>query len=275
MKPVSYTFQSDDAIQGETFELPDTSNPHFPSCGVFAFPKSGSVLVNAVVRDLMAAVDVPVVDWAGHWFERGADMASVQVDLNQAFPGQGYCFAGFRQIPRCFLGASAIRRLRKVIVVRDPRDMLVSRYFSTKYSHGFKPRGTPQFAQLIGQLIEDGQFDLDSYCLFYSWIVNSDFFTYREIIRDYNTKIFRYEDFIYDKNILIYGICNWFNIQLVKEKLDSIAATYEAIPEVERPNDHMRQAHPGDYLRKLKPSTITTLNSVLSEYMSMFGYGAQ
>jgi hypothetical protein len=102
-----------------------------------------------------------------------------------------------------------------------------------------------------------------------------DFFTHREIIRDHNTKIFRCEDFIYDKKILIYEICNSFNIQLAKENLDSIAAAYEAVPEVERPNDHMRQAHPGNYLRKLKPNPITALNSVLSEYMSMFGYDAQ
>jgi hypothetical protein len=175
MRTISYAFQSGDAVQKADFAFPPTSNKDFPSCGVFAFAKSGSVLVNAIVRDLMAAASVPVIDWPAVWYWQGVDTGSFQADLSEVFPARGYCFAGFREIPRSFLGAPAIRRLRKIIVVRDPRDMLVSRYFSTKYSHGFEPRGTAQVAQLMRQLIDDGQTDLDSYCLHYSWIVNADF----------------------------------------------------------------------------------------------------
>jgi Sulfotransferase domain len=230
-------------------------------------------LVNAIVRDLMSAADIPVIDWPALWYELG--IISFHADLSQASPAQGYCFSGFRGIPWEFLGASALRNLRKIMIVRDPRDMLVSRYFSTKYSHGFKPRGTAQFSQIMRQFIEDGQSDIDNYCLMYSWVVNSDLFVHRDIILDKNTKTFRYEDFVYDKMNLAQGICDWFNLPLPAEKIAAIADAHRSIPEAELPDQHLRQAHPGDYLRKLKPNTITALNSVLSEYMSMFGYGAQ
>ena len=166
----AYTFQSGDDVETATVNFPPTSRPDFPSCGVFAFAKSGSVLVNAIVRDLMAEVGIPVISWPEIWYQMGVDTAAFQGDLAQVVPSHGYCLAGIREIPRSFLGAPAVRRLRKVLVVRDPRDMLVSRYFSTKFSHGFEPRGTPQFARLMRQLVDDGEMDVDSYCLFYSWI---------------------------------------------------------------------------------------------------------
>jgi hypothetical protein len=106
---------------------------------------------------------------------------------------------------------------------------LVSRYFSTKYSHGFEPRGTAQFAQLMRQLIDDGQTDLDSFCLHYSWIVNADFFLHRDIVLDPQTKVFRYEDFLYDKRKLIDGICYWFGLPLSQEQLNAVASAHESI----------------------------------------------
>lgn len=178
---ISYTFQAGDVVERSEVELPSTSRPELPSCGVFSFAKAGSVLVNEIVRDMMAAAGVGVIDWPTVLIQAGVDIASFNGSFGEAFPVSGYCFGGFREIPRTFLGAPAIAKLRKILVVRDPRDMLVSRYFWAKSSHGFVEHGTPQFATLMRQLIEDGKRDVDEYCLFYSWIVNADFFLYREI----------------------------------------------------------------------------------------------
>jgi hypothetical protein len=270
MAKISYTFQSDNAVETAEYSFPAPSRASFPSCGVFSFAKSGSVLVNAIVRDLMSAADIPVIDWPALWHELG--ITTFHADLSQAFPAQGYCFSGFLGIPWEFLGASALRNLRKIMIVRDPRDMLVSRYFSTKYSHGFKPKGTAQFSQIMRQFIEDGQSDIDSYCLMYSWVVNADLFVHRDIISDKNTKIFRYEDFVYDKRNLAQGICDWFNLLLSAEKIAAIADAHISIPEAERADQHLRQAHPGDYLRKLQPETIAVLNGVFANYLKAFGY---
>jgi hypothetical protein len=272
MKNVMFTFQSGDGVETAEEHFPESPRPDFPSCGVFAFAKSGSVLVNAIVRGLMAEVGVPVIDWPELWHGRGIDMATVQLDFTQAFPSHGYCLAGFRHVPNSFLGGTALRRLRKLMIVRDPRDMLVSRYFSTKFSHGFEVRGTPQFAQVIRQVIEDGGMDLDRYVKFYSWVVNADFFLHRDIIGDPQTLVLKYEDFVYDKRQLVSTICDWFSLDIPQERLASIIAPYEAIPVAERPDQHVRQVHPGDYRRKLKPETIAALDGVLDEFMATFGY---
>jgi hypothetical protein len=275
MTTITYTFQSGDDVETAELYLPPSPRPDFPSCGVFAFAKTGSVLVNAVVHDLMVEINVPVINWPEVWYARGIDIAGVQGDLAQVFPPRGYCLGGFRQIPHSFLGATALRRLRKFMVVRDPRDMLVSLYFSTKFSHGFAVRGTPQFAQLMHQIIEDCGMDLDSYCLLNSWIFNADFFLYRDIISDPQTLVLRYEDFVYNKGLLASAICNWLSLDISQERLSAIIAPYEAIPIAERPDQHVRQAHPGDHRRKLKPATIAALNGVLGKFMATFGYQAE
>jgi hypothetical protein len=272
MKTVTYTFQSGDGVETAEAHFPVSPRPDFPSCGVFAFAKSGSVLVNAIVRELMTEVGVPIIAWSAVWYERGIDMGTVQFDFTEAFPPYGYCLAGFRHVPNSFLGGAALRRLRKLMVVRDPRDMLVSRYFSTKFSHGFGVRGTPQYAQAMRRVIEDSGMDIDRYCMFHSWVVNADFSLHRDIIADPQTLILKYEDFVYDKRHLASTICNWFGLDVPQERLSAIIAPYEAIPIAERPDQHVRQAHPGDYQRKLKPETIATLNGVLDKYMVTFGY---
>jgi hypothetical protein len=157
-------------------------------------------------------------------------------------------------------------------VVRDPRDMLVSLFFSTKFSHGYEARGTAQFSALMRRLIEDSDREIDDYCLFYSWLVNYEFFLHREIARDPNTKVVRYEDFIYDKRRLVADIDAWFGLDVPELVRGDIAAAHQALPQTERPENHMRQAHPGDFRRKLQADTVAALNAVLADYLQAFGY---
>jgi hypothetical protein len=273
MHDVIYTFQSGDNVETATARLPVSPRPDFESCGIFAFPKSGSVLVNAIVSDLMAEAGIAVMDWPQIWFTQGINSSTVRCDLQQAFPSNGYCFSGFRGIPISFFGAPALTRLRKILIVRDPRDMLVSRYFSTKFSHGFDTeKRTSQFSRMIGQIVEDTGTDIDKYSLFYSWAVNAEYFFYRDIIADPKTLVIKYEDFVYDRSHLASAICSWVGLDISRERILFIVEPYDSIPATEQPTKHVRQAHPGDYRRKLNPTTISALNGVLGEFLAKFGY---
>jgi hypothetical protein len=58
-------------------------------------------------------------------------------------------------------------------------------------------------------------------------------------------------------------------------RLFDIAAHHAGIPIAEQPDQRIRQGHPGDHRRKLKPETIAALNGVLAEFMATFGYQAE
>ncbi len=253
---ISFSFQDGDQLGTREFELPESARPDFQSCFVFALAKSGSVLVNAIVESVMRKWGVSVVDIPFQLYHWGIDIEAVQCDFSRLFARQGYCFSGFRELPRSMLGSNAIVSAPKVLVVRDPRDMLVSRYYSTKFSHGFSERGTAQFSRLMAELIKDGAMNIDDYCLYYSWMINSQLLSQADIISDRKTLILKYENFLYDKVGLVRQLCDWFSIELSSRDIEAIATAHDIIPSAEHPNQHIRQAHPGDHKRKLRRETI-------------------
>jgi len=212
------------------------------------------------------------MDFSSQLYEQGVDIETVQCDLRCLFTEKGYCYSGFRELPRSMLGSASIRSGRKMLVVPNPRDMFVSRYYSTKFSHGFEERGSPQFSRVMAELIKDDEMNIDSYCLQYSWMINSQLLSHADVISDPKTLILKYEEFLYDKRRLVRQLCDWFSADLSSERIEAIAAAHDSIPQTERPDQHIRQAHPGDYRRKLKPETIATLNVVLDRFFRRFGY---
>ena len=75
---VPFTFQDGDKVGSGDLDAPESSRPDFPSCFVFAFPKSGSVLINAVVRSVMSEGGVPIVDFPTQLYRQGIDIVAIQ-----------------------------------------------------------------------------------------------------------------------------------------------------------------------------------------------------
>lgn len=273
-KVIDYSYLDGVEVKRGTIVVPASSSvPDFPSCFVFAFHKSGSVLVNALVRDLLTEYGVPLIDLPAHLFERGIHMETFQCDVATLFPLKGYCFAGFRDIPEWLLGSEVLRCARKIVVVRDPRDMLVSLYYSIKYSHWYPPAPTPQFKAVVSSMRQDAaELSIDAFCMAYAWSFNRVFWMMRMVLRDQDALVLRYEDFVYDKARLANDICRWCDISLPEERIRDFAAAYGAIPKGDEPHAHIRQVHPGDHKRKLRTDTIAVLNASLANFLDVFSY---
>src|SRR5258708_9780880 len=112
-------------------------------------------------------------------------------------------------------------------------------------------RGSPQFSRLMSELSKDSHTDIDEYCLFQSWVVNSALLSHADIISDPKTHILKYEEFLYNKLCIVRALCDWFSVSLSLDRMKAIATAHDFMPEGERPDHHIRQAHPGDYRRKL------------------------
>jgi hypothetical protein len=272
-KAVDYGYVDGVEVKRGTIAIPANSSlPDLPSFFLFAFPKSGSVLVNALVRDLLAECGVPLIDLPAHLFERGILIETFQCDIATIFPLKGYCFAGFRDVPEWLIGTDVLRRARKVVIVRDPRDMLVSLYYSVKYSHWYPAGQTPQFQAVIGAMHQDAQLSIDEFCMAYAWPYNRIFWMLRMVLCDQDALVLRYEDFIYDKVGLAKDICRWCGINIPEARIGEFAAAHGAIPNGDEPHAHIRQVHPGDHKRKLRPDTIAVLNASLANLLGAFSY---
>jgi hypothetical protein len=86
-------------------------------------------------------------------------------------------------------------------------------------------------------------------------------------------KVFRYEDVIYAKRKWAADICAHYGWDVSAQSLDEAVAEIDVFPDAERPADHVRQVHPGNYKKKLKPGTIRWIEDALDDQMAFFGYG--
>jgi hypothetical protein len=114
--------------------------------------------------------------------------------------------------------------------------------------------------------------EIDDYVLSYCWVLLDGFHIVRPLLDLSSTKILRYEDYIYDKAQLVSTIADWFRLPVSNERAAEIGAHFNIIPTIDDPCSHIRQVHPGDAQRKLKPETIAALRAVFRDFIRYFGY---
>jgi hypothetical protein len=256
------------------YSIPLPAKEGFKSCFVFGFPKAGTVLLNSIVHDIMNFREIPIIDLPKYLWERGIDFHEVLVDLDEVFLPYGYCYAGYREVwPRMAFN-SVVRDSPKVFITRHPFDILVSRYFSLRHSHTFPQHKTPQFHEFVSkEQNAANKFDLDNYAISNAKFLRQNYMAFKPLLDLESTKILRYEDYIYNKADLISAITGWFNIHIEATCVEGIALRHHIIPEIENPLSHVRQVHPGDGERKLRPETLALLGRLLEDIIDYFGYG--
>jgi hypothetical protein len=236
--------------------------------------KSGSTLINDIIREMTKEVAIPVVDLPTYCFSNGISLDSIACHYASFFSPTGYCYAGFRAIPAGLRGIIHELPGRKMLLVRDPRDMLVSMYYSVKFSHQFPRHYTKQLFSEYSPIRASAKFSLDEFCILNAYIFLIAYRDYSNLIGDERTKIFRYEDVIFNKLELVRDLNQWFSLGLCSKKLGDIARMFDILPREDQPNGHIRQVTPGDHLRKLQKETIQMLDQVFAEFLATFGYNS-
>ena len=155
-----------------------------------------------------------------------------------------------------------------MLVVRDPRDIVTSHYFSNRYSHRAP-------GQQDGQREEKAAAgEIDEYVTRVAPRFAKRFSAYESML-DQHPQIasYRYEDLLFDFDTWIDEVIELMDVvpkpralAFVKERHDSKGPASEDV------TSHKRQVAPGDHQRKLKRETIQELNEVFSGSLTRFGY---
>jgi hypothetical protein len=245
--------------------------PGRESVFVFALHKSGSVLLDNIVRDLCASAKIPVISIDLFCFNKGLPIELVTADsVEGLFDAPGYCFSGFRGVHPC-LDRVDLSRYRKVVLVRDPRDILTSFYFSMAKSHAVPEEGEMRDRMLA--IREQANLTLiDRYVL--SPQVDFIARNYRRFIRleGETTKVYRYEDVIFDKENWVKSLAQWLSLDVAETEIKRIADKHDIRPNDENPERHIRQVVPGNHRKHLAPETIQALNERYADVMAHFRY---
>jgi len=257
-------------LDGVEFEVAD--RPGAPTYFVLGVRKSGSSIVNNMLHDLAKANGVHYVDVAGTLFDAGMTVRSWQRDPELCrilLPGNLY--GGFRNFPICFADHPVYRAARKVLVVRDPRDALVSEHFSDAYSHSI-PQAGEQRTYMQERREKALHAPIEEHVLALAPDLKRTLQEYRAAAADPNLKIFKYKDMVLKKRDFLTRVAEHFGWQLSEQLADNILSWADVFPTKEDPTKFIRKVTPGDYREKLSPRTIAKLDKMLGDEMRFFGY---
>lgn len=257
--------------QGARFALQD--GPGDTCCFVFGVRKSGSSIFNSIAQALAMRHGLPFADVGGELFKVGVTVARWQPDpaLGQVLrPGNVY--GGFRNFPVGLTGHPLYQRSPKALLVRDPRDALVSEFFSNAFSHSLPEAGEARDKMLALRREAQAQ-SIEAFVLARAPQLARTLNEYLPHLEDPGWRIFRYEDVILDKQRWMQDLCAHFGWPFDATHAGHVLGWADVRPEDEDPTRFVRKVLPGDHLDKLNPETIEALNRILAVPMQALGYG--
>lgn len=247
-----------------------------PAYFVLGIRKCGSSLFNKLAKDLASMNNRRYVNVAGRYFTKNiAPKDWIKDPANCDILYGGNVYGGFRLMPAAFASASLYREGKKLLMVRDPRDAIVSEYFSNAYSHSIPQR--TQDAAPITELLEKRRREaldttIDEYVVERGRSLLSAYLGYINQLDSATMRVVKYEEYIFKKPDLIRLIASDFDMHVDDAQIATIMAWADIRPEKETPTAFVRRVTPGDHREKLRPETIAKLNAIMKPAMDAFGY---
>jgi len=239
-----------------------------PSFYLFALHKSGSTLLNDMMAAALERAGIPQIAIPEATFSAGLAEHTISNPEEIVF-ARGYCYRGFRRFP-AYLGGFDLARQKKILLVRDPRDMAVSLYFSIAESHSMPAQGTLR-DNLMAQRAQARAMGIDEFCIGRVAFIRSEFEGYEPILAS-ETRIYRYEDVIFDKAAWLADMLAYLGVVLEPAAIARIAAANDIRPDRERPAEHVRQVAPGNHRKHLAPTTRDRLDREFSDILVRYEY---
>jgi Sulfotransferase domain len=246
----------------------------FPECYAFSLHKAGSTLMHGMIGKVCLLANIQSVNIPTTLFKEGVfekDWENDERILSLITPGRVYY--GFRQLPKVLLHESLLLREKKsVLLIRDPRDALVSEYFSfggKNVSHALPDKNQEAF---LKKRQASFHMDIDQYVLHGATAYHNKLKAYKNNLNFYNVLLFKYEDIYFDKRKFLGDIFIHFGIEVESKLLEEVASKYDIRPEFEDTSKHIRKGIPGDYASKLRSDTINKLNDIFADTCAWYGY---
>lgn len=239
---------------------------------VLSLRKSGSSLFSNLVSAISQFNRVPVVDIPHRMFENGYRYTDWNSHPNlRDLLWKGNTYVGFRDAPTSFYGDPVFEQAPKLLLVRDPRDVLVSEYFSNAFSHSM-PKAEAANSVLAQERKRALQTSVEDYVMTRIGALNQTADGYRRLLGVPNLRVIRYEDVIFDKPGWCRTIAAHFGMEAPQGLIDAIMTWADIRPDAENPQAFVRRVTPGDHLDKLSRPAIDRVNKRLNDIWRKFGY---
>lgn len=261
-------------FEGVPFQI-DRADPTRPAWFALGIRKSGSSMFMRAVK-LMAKYN------ALNWVDIPGDLFDANVPVprwrdNPAPDGLlvgGNVYGGFRNFPVGLARSPVFDAAIKVLLVRDPRDAIVSEYFSNARTHSLPAETGDDGARedMLRRREEAQQMTVETFARTQAVKMATTVERYIPLLADPRLLVLKYEDVIFDKAKMVVDVARHFGWTIKNGQVDAILKWIDVVPEQENPDAFIRKVIPGDHREKLSPDSIALLNADLARAMAAFGY---
>ncbi len=234
--------------------------------------KCGSTMLAGILQHIARHADKPFLSLTGQLFQQGYPIMKAPAEVFDIWRKPGYTFAGIRSPNPLFETDEFRRDARKILLVRDPRDVATSLYFSQAKSHGAPGRGalTASFekTRANAQSVDINRYVLDGKA---NPVLNS-LQRLSGLLGSQKLHVFRYEDIIFNKQEWIEEIGHVFRVSIPDALMSDLLDRYDVLPSSEDPSKHVRQVKPGNFEKHLSPEAIQYIQNRFSKVFEAFRY---
>ena len=237
-----------------------------PSVLFYSYYRCGSMFLSRALRELARANGLQHLDYCSYFVKvapgQGARLFEEET-LAAAFHPEG-CYYG--TLRRAYPIPSP-EQYRSVLLLRDPRDCLVSHYYSVRDSHTLNNHGNRRARR------EALTTDIDQWVLKHAEDYRRDFLEFhRKLVGKPGVLFLPYEEMVTAFPEFVRKMIEHTGLDQDQSTVDRIVK--EADFEVSSENilSHKRSVKPGNHRRKLNPETIRRLDEALAEVLELFHY---
>jgi len=253
-------------------EIPEKKKD-FPSFYLLGIHKSGSSMMTNAMKNILTSIDQPMIDIESFIFSNGHNFNHVDVPAD-LFQKRGYAYVGFRDDFITNYEFSPDNKF--ILLVRDPRDAIISLFFSVKQSHVVpKGEGAGKEALLRNRSkllnVTDPNQEID-YLMKCARTYKKRFLNYFEFFKNKQVQVYRYEDVIFNKYVWFSRMIDFIGIDVSPEIIERAVTRVDSVPESEDPSKHVRQVIPGNYRKHFNDEVIGMLNEELKDVLPIFHY---
>ena len=253
-----------------------TANTH-PSILHFSVNKAATQYVMDLLKRIGAANGMTPAHLHGYAFNSNfpfLDHLSAEEMQSYAyvFKPQGYAYTVFGG---AIEGIPNMEAYRAVLMVRDPRDVLTSMYYSSAYSHAVPGATGDKREDFLQRRAHTREISIDQFVLENAERERSIYQRYKDTLLDKYPGVYftRYEEMTADFDAWLTGLTTYCELEVSPALRRAIYAEAEKIrPAKENIHAHVRKGQPGDYLNKLQPETIARLNEIFAQTLKDYQY---
>ena len=245
----------------------------------FSMMKAASTYVGGLLRMLVLDEHMTPINLDGYKWSGGLSRKDIRLMGSQmcasVYKEKGYFYGPFRTLE---WGIPQLDRFKVLLMLRDPRDVLVSFYFSMAFSHPIPegPYEGPNGPKWVREkrvkalAMSIDEFVLSESDTFFSW--------YRpycdELLGKGNVLFVTYEEMVADFEKWLRRIIRFLDLHPSEETVKEIVATTD-FNVTENQFSHKRQVRPGDHTRKLKTETVRQLTEMWRPILEKLSYAEE